>query len=124
VVFISSEYIPPITILVFFDVYNKTKKKEKPHLWLYLLRDTFAIYCVCFITELIRSMLFNFFIFNRSYYKRFCNWIDSFFEDDPNKYSNETESLPDEENLIGQTKLETDSGILNHVESNLLNSSN
>ena len=57
-----------------------TVQAHKRHLWLYLIRDTLIIYCGCFIVEMIRSMICNYFIFNTQFYSNLCNRIDSLFE--------------------------------------------
>ena len=57
-----------------------TVKSHRKHLWLFLIRDSLIIYCGCFIIEMIRSMAFNFFIFNRYFYAKICNKIDALFD--------------------------------------------
>ena len=49
-------------------------------LWLYLIRDSIKQYIIGIIIEIIRSFLFNYFIFSRDYYKKFCQKIDTFME--------------------------------------------
>jgi hypothetical protein len=66
---------------------------NKLYLWLYLIRDAFILYGGCFIIELVRSVIFNFSIFNRRYYERFCNWIDSLFEDRTNEDNDQQEIM-------------------------------
>ena len=60
------------------DVFEKHRMKNI--LWLYLIWDSIKQYIIAIIIEIIRSFLFNYLIFSREYYKRFCQKIDSFME--------------------------------------------
>jgi hypothetical protein len=77
--------------------------------WLYMIFGSLTIYAGCFAIEFSRLMLFNFFIFNRDYYKSFCNWVDSFFKEKevtaPNIGENVTVAARQNENDNDEAKL-------------------
>lgn len=115
---------------VIFHIMRKftpTVTEHRPHYWMYMIRDTFIIYAGCFVIELIRSMIFNFCIFNRNYYEKICSWVDSLLEEGSKENNNEQEviltmadnveeNVPAEEEMPVKPKLETKMSILNNNE--------
>ena len=83
-----------------------TIREHRKHLWLYLIRDSVIIYCGCFIVELLRSMIFNFFIFNRNWYAVLCNKIDEKFSFNEEQIIRE-QFIPDDNLMEPVTEEET-----------------
>ena len=59
--------------------YYPLKKYAHEELNIYWKRNllmTLKVYFVCSIIEVVRKEIFNTFIYNRKYYRNFCNWLN------------------------------------------------